>query len=319
MEYVWQRCLNVSENDATGYHDNSRPDLVEMLDIQPARVLDIGCAAGGTGAYIKARFPGCKVWGIELNQEAAEKARERLDSVSVGKFEEIDLEAIGITPGSLDFVLVPDVLEHMYDPWSVMLRIKKYLSPQGRLVISIPNIRYLPLLDDLAHGYWRYADFGILDITHLRFFTRRELLRFLCETGFTAKELKYGIDPTLQHKFEKYRAQLPCDIETDKMVLRNIDEAELFELFSGQFFVLATPETSVLTDYAPPKMGCYFWKGEQTDYDNYLLRHQLSRHEAEAFDREVASWPVMPLIEIFVLADSRTQANLTLTIKSLAG
>lgn len=317
--YVWQRCLNVGDIDATGYHDNSRPDLVEMLDIQPRRALDIGCAAGGTGAYLKARFPECRVWGIELNRAAADKARERLDHVLVGKFEEIDLDAAGIEPASLDLVLVADVLEHMYDPWSVMLRIKKYLSPSGRLIISVPNIRYLPLLDDLAHGYWRYADFGVLDITHLRFFTRRELLRFLHETGFSAKQFKYGIDQTLQHKFETYRAQLPCKIETDKLVLNNVDEQELFELFSGQFFVLAAPGSAELKDYMPPKMGCYFWRGEQTDYEQYLRQHQMTRHEATAFDRQVDSWLVTPLVEVFVLVNEHTVGNLALTINSLAG
>uniref|UniRef100_UPI00257F492D class I SAM-dependent methyltransferase n=1 Tax=Thauera sp. TaxID=1905334 RepID=UPI00257F492D len=184
-EYVWQSCLEVSDIDASGYHENVRSDLIDTLDREPQRVLDIGCGAGGTGAYLKARYPETKVWGIELNKAAANIAAQRLDTVTSAKFEDVDLDAFGITPGSLDLVICADVLEHMYNPWLVMTRLRPYLADDARVVISIPNIRFLPLLDDLARGYWRYASAGILDITHLRFFTLQEMRRFLTETGYS--------------------------------------------------------------------------------------------------------------------------------------
>ena len=203
--YVWQRSLQAADTDASGYHDNARHDLIDALTVPPGKTLDIGCGAGATCAYLKARYPEAEVWGIEINHQAVEIARGRLDHVVCGKFEDIDLEAFGIMPGSLDLVICADVLEHMYDPWSVMVRLREYLSADGRVVISIPNLRYLPLLDDLAHGYFRYADWGVLDITHLRFFTRKELERFLSETGFETISWQHGLDPTLRLQFEQAR------------------------------------------------------------------------------------------------------------------
>lgn len=317
-DHVWQRCLDVPDLDATGYHGNSRNDLVDALDFVPNRVLDIGCAAGSTGAYLKAKFPEAKVWGIELNKAAAKIAAERLDTVISAGFDEVELEDYGVTPGSLDLVFCADVLEHMYNPWQVMVKLQRYLSPTGKVVISIPNIRYLPAMDDLARGYWRYADSGILDITHLRFFTLQEMKRFLSETGYSIEQLRYGLDPTLLPQLEHYRRSLPCTIDTGKIVLREVDEQELMELHSGQFFITAKLGTSPLLGYDPPKMGCYFWRGQQTDYHQFLQVHQLGSHEAEAFDRYLALLPAPPIVDIIVVCNDLTEKQLPITLGSLA-
>jgi SAM-dependent methyltransferase/glycosyltransferase involved in cell wall biosynthesis len=299
-QHVWQRSLQVADNEATGYHDNTRRDLIDALDFSPRRALDIGCGAGATFAYLKVRHPDCETWGIEINRAAADIARTRLNHVAIGKFEEIDLAAFGISPASLDLILCADVLEHMYDPWSVVVRLKDYLADDGRLVISIPNLRYLPLLDDLAHGYFRYADWGVLDITHLRFFTRKELDRFLYETGYEAISWTHGFDPTLRAQYEQASKTLPATIDTGKLVLRNLSADDLQELFSAQFFVTAKKGTPLLSGYLPPKMGCYFWRGQQSDYLNFLASHQLLEHEAQAFDSWLSDRPA-PHFEILVV------------------
>ncbi|AUM00388.1 hypothetical protein B4966_09590 [Rhodocyclaceae bacterium] len=317
-DYVWQTCLDVPDIDATGYHENVRSDLVEALGRAPSRVLDIGCGAGGTGAYLKAKYPKAKVWGIELNKAAAKIAAERLDSVISGKFEEIELEAYGIEPGSLDLVICADVLEHMYNPWQVMVKLRHYLAADGQVVISIPNIRFLPLLDDLAHGYWRYAANGILDITHLRFFTFQELRRFLFETGYRILDVRYGLDPTLIGQLNQYKKTLPCTIDTGKMVLRDLSEQDLNELFSGQFFVTATPGSEPLTGYAPPKMGSFFWRGQHTDYLQFLQAHQMTVHEARAFDRYFDALDKPPVFEIVIVCSAQTLDQLAGTLGSIA-
>lgn len=298
--YVWQRRLGVEELEASGYHDNTRRDLIDALDFSPRRALDIGCGTGATFAYLKTRHRQCETWGIEVNRAAAEIARSRLDHVAVGKFEEIDLAAFGLHPASLDLVLCADVLEHMYDPWSVVVRLKDYLAENGRLVISIPNLRYLPLLDDLAHGYFRYADWGVLDITHLRFFTRKELERFLFETGYEIVSWRHGLDPTLAALYEEARQKLPAQLDTGKLVLRDLSAEDLEELFSAQFFVTVKKGQPRLVGYQPPRMGCYFWRGEQTDYWNFLASHRLLEHEARAFEDWLARHAA-PSFEIIVV------------------
>lgn len=317
-DYVWQRCLDVPEIEATGYHENTRSDLVEALETPPTRVLDIGCGAGSTGAYLKAKFPGAKVWGIELNKSAAKIAAERLDHVISSKFEDVELETFGIERGSLDLVICADVLEHMYNPWQTMTKLRQYLADDGRVVISIPNIRFLPLLDDLVRGYWRYADNGILDITHLRFFTLQELRRFLHETGYAIHHIRYGLDPTLIGQMEQYKKKLPCTIDTGKLVLRDVGEQELLELYSGQFFVTAIPGSTVLTGYEPPKMGSFFWRGQQTDYLQFLQAHQMTPHEARAFDEYIDRLDPAPTFEIVIACNDRTVNQLAGTLGALA-
>lgn len=316
--FVWQRCLDVPDNDATGYHDNTRSDLIEALTFVPRTALDIGCGAGATGAYLKKKHPETKVWGIELNKAAADIAATRLDKVISGKFEEINLEAEGIAKGSLDLVLCADVLEHLYNPWQVLVDLKEYLSEQGRIVISIPNIRYLPLLDDLARGYWRYAEMGILDITHLRFFTLKDLQRFIFETGYVMDQLTYGRDPTLTPLFESHRQNLPCTIDTGKLVLRDVGEEELNELCSGQFFVTIKCGTPQLAGYERPNMGCFFWQGQQTEYLKLLAEHQLTPHEAECFDQRLAELASPPRFDLLVVCGRDKTDQLTATIQSIA-
>jgi len=317
-QYVWQTCLNVTELESTAYHENVRSDLIEALDREPRRVLDIGCGAGGTGAYLKSKFPKARVWGIEPNPAAAKIARERLDDVVAGNFEDTPLEAHGIEPGSLDLVICADVLEHLYNPWQVMCRLRPYLTDDARVVISIPNIRFLPLLDDLARGYWRYAANGTLDITHLRFFTLKELRRFLHETGYRVLNVTYGLDPTMLEQVGQLRKSLPCTIDTGKLVLRDVKEEELMELHSGQFFITATPGSEPLQAYEPPRMGCLFWRGQQTEYQEFLRSHQMTPHEARAFDAYLDAIDPPPSFDVVVASTASTLDQLALTLNSLA-
>ena len=105
-------------------------------------------------------------------------------------------------------------------------------------MLSIPNVRNLVVMNDLAKGNWSYAKEGILDITHIRFFTLRELLRFCQETGYQVKEKHYTFDVRLHAFFEKAKASLPSNIEMERMVIKNVSVEELQELCTVQFYLL---------------------------------------------------------------------------------
>lgn len=236
---VWQQYLDNEHTDLTaGYHTTGRKDLISLFSNQPSLALDIGCAGGGNGALIKQRFPSCQVWGIEMNHAAAEMASRQLDKVLLGKFEDFDLVAEGMAAGSLDAVVLADVLEHMYNPWDVMVKIHRYLSPQGQVLLSVPNVRNLALMDDLAKGNWTYAKEGLLDITHIRFFTLRELLKFCQETGYKVVNKMNALDGRLQDIFNRAQGSLPCNIETERMVIKNVTHDEMLEMCSLQFYLL---------------------------------------------------------------------------------
>src|SRR5690242_15769403 len=156
-----------------------RPDyaptgLLEMMPSAPARVLDIGCFCGGTGRWLKRRFSGVEVIGIECLAAAAAQARGSYERVIEAPIEAVDFEAEGLMPGSFDAIVATDVLEHLVNPWSVLQPLRTLLTPKGALYVSLPNVRSLNVLARRAGGEWRYAGAGILDVSHLRFFTRTQ-------------------------------------------------------------------------------------------------------------------------------------------------
>ena len=318
--YVWQDCLDVPDIDATGYHGGARGDLVDYFTNSPKMLLDIGCAAGGTGTVFKQKYPQATVWGFELNRSAAAIASQRLDRVFTGKFEETDLAAAGLQPGSVDAVILADVLEHMYNPWKVMEALRPWLSPTAQIAVSIPNVRNLALMDDLAKGYFRYERLGLLDITHIRFFTYKELQRFFHETGYHVVKNVFGIDTRLNEIFQRYKDHCPCDIDTGKMVIRNVSQEELMEMCSLQFFMLVEPGREQLVGYE--QVGQFQQAPEQV-YANFLSSHLITRPEAEMFERRLAEWESergsapRVLITIYLLPEYFEA--LTASIQALAG
>ncbi|HEX8083919.1 MAG TPA: class I SAM-dependent methyltransferase [Solirubrobacteraceae bacterium] len=145
-----------------------------------ARVLDLGCASGYLAAPLTAR--GCTVTGFERDPAAAELARAHCAEVIVGDVESPeDRDAL---PGGFDVVVVGDVLEHLADPWSALRFVRGLLAPGGVVILSLPNVAAWPVRLGLLRGRFEYADLGILDRTHLRFFTRRTAHELARSAGF---------------------------------------------------------------------------------------------------------------------------------------
>ncbi len=165
------------------YFEYDRPEVVALVPESASRILDIGCAAGALGAALKARGP-CTVWGIELEPDIAARAGDRLDTVLVG--DAIELGA-GLEAESFDAVIMADALEHIADTDTALAMVRRVMKPDAKLVLSLPNVRHWSVLQMLLSGDWRYADAGIMDRTHLRFFTLRSAARTLKEAGFTVE------------------------------------------------------------------------------------------------------------------------------------
>jgi 2-polyprenyl-3-methyl-5-hydroxy-6-metoxy-1,4-benzoquinol methylase len=238
--YVWQQYLDAESRPVDNvYHTVGRGELAQMFTNVPSLILDVGCSAGSNAALVKSRFPGSRAWGIEMNRDAAAIARQKLDRVLQGKFEDFDLRKEGIAHGTLDAVLLTDVLEHMYNPWDVMVKLRPYMSPTGQLVLSIPNVRNLWLMDELSKGNWTYAAEGLLDITHIRFFTRKEMIRFAEETGYRVLQARYSIDGRLAPLWQQHQGGAgPFNIDLERMTLKNVTRDELVELCSLQYYLL---------------------------------------------------------------------------------
>lgn len=165
------------------YFATARREVLPHLPAPCRRVLDLGCGTGATVAAIRETSPLDWAGGVELDPDAAAAAERELDKVWQTDLEQTPLEA-EIAPGSLDLVLCLDILEHLVDPWAVVRRVSPLLGTGGRLVVSVPNIRNLKfVLRLLFKGDFRYTDAGLLDRTHLRFFTRETAIELALAGG----------------------------------------------------------------------------------------------------------------------------------------
>ena len=163
-------------------------DREDMLPFVPAgirHVLDVGCSSGGFGKLLKEKF-GCEVWGVEPGNAAAE-AGKHLDRVYQCFFD----ENIDFGEKKFDLIIFNDVLEHLADPWTTLRFASTLLAPSGRVMASIPNVQCYTVIKDLVmHGRFDYTSSGILDKTHLRFFTRKGILELFQSTGFGIERIE---------------------------------------------------------------------------------------------------------------------------------
>jgi SAM-dependent methyltransferase len=175
------------------YFRQVRSEILPLLPEGLERVVEIGCGGGYTLEHL--RITGRCQWtcGVELFPEAARQARERVDEVHEGNIEQMDLP---VAPASIDAILCLDVLEHLIDPWTVIRKLHGLLKPGGAIIASIPNVRHfrvvLPLL---VSGRWDYTSSGLLDKTHLRFFTKQSAIGLMESSGLRIDKIEAtGLD-----------------------------------------------------------------------------------------------------------------------------
>lgn len=168
------------------YYGDPRPDVQAVVSAAGRRVLDVGCAGGALGAALKAAGAAF-VAGVERQPEAAVVARSRLDALVEG---DLLTSVLPFEPASFDYVVFADVLEHLPDPEAALRRYLPLLAADGRVVVSVPNMRFYLVLLRLALDRWAYTDSGIRDRTHLRIFTRRSLIALLATCGLSLERLQ---------------------------------------------------------------------------------------------------------------------------------
>lgn len=179
------------------YFTHLRPEIQALVPDNITTLLDVGCGAGVFSNAIKQRT-GCEVWGIEPVAAEAEEARKVLNQVRTGFFEDV-IETID---QQFDIICFNDVLEHMPDPYNALKLSLKLLTPDGIIIASMPNIlHYQAFFDILTKKDFKYEDAGIMDRTHLRWFTRKSMVRMFEECGYQVKEV-HGLDPTPSRKMD---------------------------------------------------------------------------------------------------------------------
>jgi SAM-dependent methyltransferase len=165
-----------------GYFEHTRPELRTLVPPGAGRVLDVGCGAGALGEALKATRPDVTVVGLEAFPEAAERARQRLDDVIC-----LDLDGLAALPagaGTFDAMIFGDVLEHLRDPEAVLRALLPSLATNGLCIFSVPNVRHWTVLYPLlVNDRWQHANAGLLDRTHMHFFTLEEFIKMITAVG----------------------------------------------------------------------------------------------------------------------------------------
>ncbi|GGR72813.1 2-polyprenyl-3-methyl-5-hydroxy-6-metoxy-1,4-benzoquinol methylase [Nocardioides luteus] len=175
--------------------DHPNTSHVQVLDLagsagpsgEVKRVLDVGCWTGEVGRILTER--GCTVTGIEIDPEAAALAEKVLERVIVADLDSTPLTELA-EPGAYDVVIFADVLEHLLDPRAALEQARSLLAPGGRVVVSIPNVTHGSVRLALLQGRWQTTDTGLLDRTHIRFYSREGLLDLFAEAGYAVEDLR---------------------------------------------------------------------------------------------------------------------------------
>jgi 2-polyprenyl-3-methyl-5-hydroxy-6-metoxy-1,4-benzoquinol methylase len=198
------------------YYELSRSETLAHLPRPYARVLDVGCAGGGAAGELRA---GGASWitGIEMMPEPAAAAAGVYDEVLVG-------DALAELPNAsapFDTILCYDVLEHLYDPLALLRALRAVAAEDGRLHVSVPNASHISLLRDLiVRGTFGYEPAGHRDATHIRWFTRRDIVALVGEAGWQVKDVE-------------------CSQLHFSRPLHRLTRGRTTEFLAGQWYVLA--------------------------------------------------------------------------------
>lgn len=184
--------LRYNEFDPSGAGKYSVHTMCVELTGKDKKVLEVGCATGYISKNLKKN--GCYVVGIEIDKNAAEVAKRYCDEVITG-----DIETLELPSDKFDVILFMDVLEHLKDPESVLKKVMNNLKEDGIVIVSVPNIANWKIRLNLLFGNFNYTTIGILDETHLRFFTYKTIKKLIDKAGL--KVVHEDITPSFPFPF----------------------------------------------------------------------------------------------------------------------
>jgi 2-polyprenyl-3-methyl-5-hydroxy-6-metoxy-1,4-benzoquinol methylase len=180
--------VDAYRSKASGYYAGVREDYLEaFVEEKPLNVLEIGCGSGDLGGAALQRGVCQRYCGIELFPEAAARAREQLSQVLIGDIEAMDLPW---EPDTFDALIASEVLEHLRDPWEVLRRLRTVLKPGALVLASSPNVSNKRVIMMLLRGRWDLDDSGIMDRTHLRWFTPKSYAQMFTDCGYEVESIR---------------------------------------------------------------------------------------------------------------------------------
>ena len=252
----WERLINrkVALWKPKQAYRKERGEVIDRIPAGSNRILDIGCGTGAMGRGIRTRWGEVQLVGIEKDPARAFEARAYYDRV-------IEADAATWKPDfaaeSFDAIILADVLEHVENPAMLLKRYVPFLSSHGVMVLSVPNIRYHEVLAGLAQGRFDYQEQGILDRSHLRFFTRKTLVELLESSGLQVETIAANVSVEYNRMAQELAKQPHgrMDIDLGPLVLRQQSPEEIRDLFVMQFLVTARRKVFGLIEKVDDLMG----------------------------------------------------------------
>jgi trans-aconitate methyltransferase len=171
----------------TPIHSGFNPDLLKMMPNGLKRVVEVGCSSGALGKAYTEKNPVCRYTGIEIDPAYAEIAQQSISDVMSGNIEHFDdTKFLSLFPS--DCWIFGDVLEHLYDPWALLKRIRPNLAADAQIIACIPNAQHWTMQASLNCGQFFYQNHGLMDRTHIRWFTRVTMVQMFASNGYKILE-----------------------------------------------------------------------------------------------------------------------------------
>ncbi|MEQ9353941.1 glycosyltransferase [Coleofasciculus chthonoplastes] len=248
------------------YYRHIRKEIVSVVPKNALKILDVGCGAGMLGKALKEQNPRRYIVGIELNDSAFYYATKNLDQTYHSELETFEPP---FNQGEFDCIIFADILEHLREPWTIARRYAAFLRFNGTMVASIPNIRHLPTLRQVVElGSWQYQDEGILDRTHLRFFTKKDFVELLYQADVECNSVFYLGGKELYSLRPKEPERV---VRVGNLALSNVSEEEFLELCAYQLLFVGTykPKKQLLNQ--PIANGNFPEKGSEENKNKVNL------------------------------------------------
>lgn len=225
---------STSKQKNRAYFEFPRPEVQALVPENARRILDIGCGTGRLGEGLKQKRH-CHVTGVELDAVSATRAAERIDLVIQKDLEAADFD---FQDHQFDCVICADILEHLREPGVLLEKIRRWLEPDGSLILSIPNVRHHSVITSLLAGNWTYESAGLLDNDHVRFFTRREIEKLLFRSGFDVNQFQAVWGPGDQALINNQNSK---QVNISGLQISAKTEAEANEFYTYQYLLSARP------------------------------------------------------------------------------
>lgn len=224
------------KSNKNNYYGNINHDVLNLIPLSANLILEIGCGQGRLGAAFKLSQPNAKYYGLEIVKSEAEKALLNLDDVACADIESPDchidrLFSRRIGSEKFDALVLGNVLEHLKDPWQVMANVREVMANDATCIVCLPNVSHWSVVRELLGGRWNYTDAGLLDKTHLRFFTLDTAIEMLQKSGWTV------IDAT-PRIFDREKTQITLDKLLPIAREFNIDPGKLQQNLSAYQWVI---------------------------------------------------------------------------------